>query len=131
MQDFDRRMLKYTYTRCCELFTAQFFRTTHTHIVSLVLVCASVHSCLWQTVPQIGPHKNERHTKKSNYRFDTGCKSDSWIVRIVRFVGTAVGRYYLVRCIFRVDRSYFLVSSRRDYWTYVVFWEIASFRDDH
>ena len=48
---------------------------------------------------------------------ETGRKSDSQIVRIVRFVGTAVRRFYLMRCIFRVDRSGIRVVSLSEYWT--------------
>ena len=48
---------------------------------------------------------------------DTGRKNASRIVRIVRFVGTAVRRFYLMRCIFRVDRSCIRVVSVSVYWT--------------
>ena len=41
------------------------------------------------------PHKNKQHTATvtCNSRIETGRKSDSRIVRIVRFVGTAVRRF--------------------------------------
>ena len=44
--------------RSCKPLTAWVFRTTHTHIVSFVLVCASVCSCLWATAhSKIGPRR--------------------------------------------------------------------------
>ena len=48
---------------------------------------------------------------------ETGRKSDSRIVRIVRFVGTAVRGFYLMRCIFRIDKSSIRVVSLSEYWT--------------
>jgi len=57
---------------------------------------------------------------------ETVRKSDSQIVRIVRFVGTALRQFYLMRCIFRVDRSCIRVVLRSEYWTclvrYTEFW---------
>ena len=45
-------------------------------------------------------------TKRAwNSRIDTGRKGVWRIIRIDRYVGTAVGRYYLMRCIFLVDRN--------------------------
>ena len=52
-----------------------------------------------------------------NTRMETGGKSDSRILRIVRFVGTAVRRFPLMRCTFRVDRSCIRVVTLSEYWT--------------
>ena len=48
---------------------------------------------------------------------ETGRKSESRIERIDRFVGTAVRRFYLMRCTFRVDGSCIRVVSISEYWT--------------
>ena len=67
--------------------------------------------------------RNKRHTatKKCNTRMETGRKSDSRSVQIVRFVRTAVRRFPLRRCIFRVDRSCIRVVSLSEYWTCMAF----------
>ena len=66
--------------------------------------------------------RNKRHTATitRNTRMETGRKRDSRIVQIVRFVRTAVRRFPLMRCIFRVDRSCIRVVSLSEYWTCMV-----------
>ena len=63
--------------------------------------------------------RNKPHTATitCNTRMETGRKSDSRSVQIVRFVRTAVRRFPLMRCIFRVDRSCIRVVSLSEYWT--------------
>ena len=63
--------------------------------------------------------RSKQHTATitRNTRMETGRKRDSRIVRIVRFVKTAVRRFPLMRCIFRVDRSCIRVISLSEYWT--------------
>ena len=63
--------------------------------------------------------RNKRRTATitCNTRMETGRKSDSRSVQIVRFVRTALRRFPLMRCIFRVDRSCIRVVSLSEYWT--------------
>ena len=63
--------------------------------------------------------RNKRRTATitCNTRMETGGKSDSRSVQIVRFVRTALRRFPLMRCIFRVDRSCIRVVSLSEYWT--------------
>ena len=93
--------------------STQAFRTRHTHF-SLFVCQRRLQATVFMFMDNSSfTNWTATHTHWQAYnsattcnsRIDTGRKSISRIVRIDRFVGTAVRQYYLMRCIFLIDRS--------------------------